>query len=88
MSTDAWTICPHCTKDAKKDINALYGTVSMEEFNAASKELTKVLEKENMRLDYEVYIDGDKMIVSAKAYCTECGAEATARSETPVKPKE
>lgn len=97
MSADNWTHCPRCTAREEKrldlreiDVQALYGTVSVEEFDQARSDLAAERTKfgvrpENFREDYEIY--GAKTGTVSVGYsgeCQDCGLRLSFQEEHPI----
>lgn len=96
MSADNWTTCPACsTKHAnaleaeQQRVAALYGKVSVEEFDCARAALS-VLEaaepEQTLREDYEIGIHNGAFDVSYRGGCEKCGFEHTFKHNTPLYP--
>lgn len=87
MSADNWTTCPRCKAERdKRDqqatdaVAAMYGTVSVEEFERARAELRGKLKArldETFREDYEFYGASDGTITADYGgSCQTCGLTA------------
>ena len=87
MSADNWTACPKCdlaharkVADEEKRVADLYGTVPVDEFDAARHALAAMRAEKRewtFREDYEFYGAEDGLVVwSYKGRCNVCGAHA------------
>lgn len=83
MSANNWAICPKCLagarafeQQARANVAALYGTVSVAEFDAA-REAVQAVDPEKFqtfREDYEFYgAETGELIATYSGSCTECG---------------
>lgn len=97
MSADNWTKCPRCTERAAAElkkiedaVDALYGTVPVEEFDAARAMLEKKREKnvnreETFREDYEIFGAEDGVVtVGYRGACTACGLTLSFEENHPI----
>lgn len=97
MSADNWTHCPRCTLRGTQrlearaaEVKALYGTVFVEEFDAARKSLEAERVKfgsrpENFREDYEIYgAETGTLTVSYAGSCQDCGLGLHFIDEHPI----
>jgi hypothetical protein len=93
MSASNWEICPACLKKAvmaaaaeRERVMGLYGTVSVEEFDAARAALKTVDPEDHrtFREDYEFYGAASGTVnASYSGACTACGLRVDfTRSET------
>lgn len=84
MSADNWTTCPACAHKKSQElageqdhVDAMYGTVSVEEFDAARAALQERRMKpmdETFREDYEFWGAHEGTLhVSYEGRCTVCG---------------
>ena len=86
MSADNWEYCPRCTRreevrlgERQVEVDALYGKVSVEEFNTARAALDEEREaftnrRATFREDYEFYgADTGVVKVEYSGECTICG---------------
>lgn len=99
MSADNWTNCPKCRVDhdaaltaEHQRIAALYGKVSVEQFDSARSALASLeaeTEDENtLREDYEIGIWDGVFTVSYRGGCEKCGFEHTfTHSESMMEPR-
>lgn len=82
MSADNWAICPRCLSEAQdaraaeeRRVAALYGTVTVEEFDAARAALVDVKPEDyrTFREDYEIYgAEEGEVQASYSGGCTKC----------------
>jgi len=97
MGADNWAHCPRCTvrkwaelNKRRIKINSMYGTVPVDEFDAARQALSVIeAEAENarptFREDYEIYgADTGAVTVSYRGECQVCGLELSLREEHPI----
>jgi hypothetical protein len=87
MSADNWAICPRCLDDAyrenntaKAEVMAMYGTVPVEEFDAARAALPDVDPEKfrTFREDYGFYgVEDGEVRASYSGRCQSCGLSAT-----------
>lgn len=88
MSADNWAHCPRCTRrgterlEARETaVQALYGTVPVNEFDNARRELQAEKDKfarrdPTFREDYEIYgAETGVVTVSYSGSCRECGLQ-------------
>lgn len=89
MSADNWTHCPRCTDEARKAVAAehdrvmaLYGTVSVEEFDRQRAALEPVKVEATFREDYEFWgAEEGTVHASYRGTCTGCGLRVELRTE-------
>lgn len=91
MSADNWTTCPRCWDNAQEQnraeaerVQALYGTVPVEEFDAAREALDPAQEADfsTFREDYEFYNASEGTVKgSYKGRCTVCGLSTEIKVE-------
>ena len=97
MSADNWTQCPRCTFRGNQrlearaaEVKALYGTVSVQDFDEARKALESERTKfgsrpANFREDYEFYGAKDGTVtVSYSGGCEDCGLSLHLHEEHPI----
>lgn len=97
MSADNWAHCPKCAAVAvamfaarEAEIEAMYGSVTIEQFDAAREALTKYRAEfdrrnETFREDYEIYgAENGVIIVDYSGQCTKCGLELHFKEEHPI----
>ena len=84
MSADNWAVCPRCKKvratdlaDIERRVAESYGTVPVEEFDAARDRLAEAQAapvERTFREDYEVGVEEDgEFYVIYRGGCRECG---------------
>lgn len=94
MSADNWTQCPRCSllnatalEVEQRRVAALYGKVSVDEFDRARAALS-VLEaaepQQTLREDYEIGIYNGAFDVSYRGGCEKCGFEHTFKHNAQV----
>lgn len=80
MSADRWSECPYCIKSAEqfvaekvKDAEALYGKISLKDFEAMRRAVPVVDHTRTVREDYYVEeLTADGIVFSYSANCTVC----------------
>ena len=82
MSADQWSVCPRCLTTAEKRereqraaVVAMYGSVSIEEFDGARDAIEEVRDEDyrTFREDFEVYgADEGTVNIDYSGRCTKC----------------
>jgi len=87
MSADNWAACPRClqqaketAEEAKREVDALYGQIPVEEFEQRRADLPDLPDAEDnkyrtFREDYEWWTEGGKVEWNYHGKCTICGLE-------------
>lgn len=89
MSADNWAECPRCKHRAllkfendQAAVSAMYGTVPVEEFDAARAALSVDEVGHTFREDYEFYgAESGTVKASYRGACTRCGLSLDFRQE-------
>ncbi len=92
MSPRNWTTCPQCKRNASQDHasdvkvwKASYGKVPPEEYEATRPPEKPPVVSENLREDYELWIDSDlKFHMHYHASCQDCGFEFNKTIDEPT----
>lgn len=97
MSADNWAQCPRCTERAAAElerladaVNALYGTVPVEEFDAARFSLREQMARNTIqaptfREDYGIFgAEGGVVTVEYRGSCTACGLTLSFEENHPI----
>lgn len=81
MRPDNWTTCPRCwaayverVEAETAAVMALYGTVSVEEFDAKRAALPTIDQDQcvTFREDYDIGLEGSEFAVNYRGSCTSC----------------
>lgn len=95
MSADNWAVCPRCEqhrqsqlKSERAAVASLYGTVPVEEFDAARTAFAAVEAEppaRTFREDYEFYgVEEGTLCISYRGGCNVCGLKFEHKSEHPL----
>lgn len=97
MSADNWAHCPRCTAREEKrlarreaEVQALYGTVPVEEFDKARTDLAAERTKfaarpATFREDYEIHgAESGTVTVGYHGECMDCGLDLSFQDEHPI----
>lgn len=96
MSADNWAVCPRCLRRARarheseeRRVQALYGQIPVEEFDAERASLKPVNEDEyrTFREDYEFWVTADtgEWFASYSGECSTCHLAHQFTREEPIK---
>lgn len=92
MSADNWDVCPKCVHEAivaaekaAAKVQALYGKVPVEEFDARRAALKPVNTSDyrTFREDYDIGIDDGAVYVNYRGHCSVCGLKASVQENHP-----
>lgn len=90
MGADNWAPCPQCIEKAEADyaskvarVYALYGKVTVDEFDALRAELKPVSNNGyfTFREDYEIYTEEGVLRIDYSGGCSVCGLNTVFRHE-------